>query len=508
MPTPMDANGTTTKRRPGRDDHSGGRNVALFGLICILSLTLYPFRLQVRQTLARPGFTWRLPAQGAESPLDIVENVGLSAPLAFGLALYFRVDRRMRDWTNLLAVLLISAALSYVIETTQLFIPGRYSDFNDVLSNTAGGMLGFLACFVYLRRNLKACLLAYVIHMYIISIPLQWTSSLANWNDSYPLLLGNERTLNRPWVGRVWQLMIADRALTEAEVKELSVPRDPESILGDHLIARYSFGPESPFRDETGSLPDLLIRGTDRPPSDTDGIAVGRDRWLETARPPVALTRRLKRTDQFTLAVTVATGRLDQGGPARIVSFSRSVGDRNFTLGQHHNGLVFRLRTLLTGANGTPPELFVPGVFQDTEPHFVVVTYGGSRVRAYVDGNSSPEALTFSPGAAAFAFLAAPATGRGMNAYNAVYYVLVFVPVGVLVYLTAATLQFKRMAGFVLVLAGSAAACVGFEAMLNLVARQCFDPERVLMGTAVCMTGAACFRAFQHSRGRGVPARA
>lgn len=43
---------------------------------------------------------------------------------------------------------------------------------------------------------------------------------LANWDDDYRLLLGNETTGDRPWVGTLYLVAIYDRALTEAEVTQ------------------------------------------------------------------------------------------------------------------------------------------------------------------------------------------------------------------------------------------------------------------------------------------------
>ena len=42
--------------------------------------------------------------------------------------------------------------------------------------------------------------------------------STGNWNDTYPLLLGNEADLSRQWLGTFHRVAIHDRAFTEAEV--------------------------------------------------------------------------------------------------------------------------------------------------------------------------------------------------------------------------------------------------------------------------------------------------
>ena len=45
-------------------------------------------------------------------------------------------------------------------------------------------------------------------------------ASLASWNVSYPLLFGNERTGDRPWLGRLARVAVFDRALTPSEVRD------------------------------------------------------------------------------------------------------------------------------------------------------------------------------------------------------------------------------------------------------------------------------------------------
>lgn len=42
--------------------------------------------------------------------------------------------------------------------------------------------------------------------------------SLSDWNSTWPLTLGNEATLDRSWLGRMYLVAIYDHALTESEV--------------------------------------------------------------------------------------------------------------------------------------------------------------------------------------------------------------------------------------------------------------------------------------------------
>ena len=74
-------------------------------------------------------------------------NVLLFVPLGVGLALYGLRGKH---------ALLAAFALSVLIESAQLLIPGRDSTIGDVLTNTLGGGIGFASCqyaLVWLRPS-------------------------------------------------------------------------------------------------------------------------------------------------------------------------------------------------------------------------------------------------------------------------------------------------------------------------------------------------------------------
>ena len=79
------------------------------------------------------------------------------------------------------------------------------------------------------------------------------------------------------------------------------------------------------------------------------------------------LCRKLKEGRGLSVEVWLATSDLDQSGPARIISYSLNPEQRNFTLGQQKNSLIFRLRTTETDLNGVFPFNEVEGVFDSSE---------------------------------------------------------------------------------------------------------------------------------------------
>src|SRR6478672_4733448 len=74
---------------------------------------------------------------GSFGTVDALLNVLLFVPLGIGLSLL--------EWSERRAVLAM-CALSIAIEAAQFFvIPGRDSTLGDVLTNTFGGAMGFMA---------------------------------------------------------------------------------------------------------------------------------------------------------------------------------------------------------------------------------------------------------------------------------------------------------------------------------------------------------------------------
>lgn len=75
-----------------------------------------------------------------------------------------------------------------------------------------------------------------------------------------------------------------------------------------------------------------------------------------------------------------------QTGPARIVTLSRDIGQRNFTLGHDGDKYEIRLRTTGTGTNGTPGVATPAGSVRTDRPQHVVYTFKARRAVIYIDG--------------------------------------------------------------------------------------------------------------------------
>jgi glycopeptide antibiotics resistance protein len=124
-------------------------------LICavalVLSVTLFPVPVEARLwRFHRPFSNLHLSPFGTiraqlgfglrhSEARELIGNVALFVPLGFLLPAAARTCRRL--WVTLG----VAAALSVLIETVQALLPSHATDVDDVILNTAGAALGFLA---------------------------------------------------------------------------------------------------------------------------------------------------------------------------------------------------------------------------------------------------------------------------------------------------------------------------------------------------------------------------
>lgn len=68
------------------------------------------------------------------------------------------------------------------------------------------------------------------------------SGDFSNWNPTYPFLIGNERTGNRPWIGKLFLVALYNRALSEEEVVQ-NYRADPlREVSGDDSSGRVLDG--------------------------------------------------------------------------------------------------------------------------------------------------------------------------------------------------------------------------------------------------------------------------
>lgn len=239
----------------------------------------------------------------------------------------------------------------FLVEASQLFIAGRHPRLFDLSIASFAAVLGGGVCLwaqaggSAARRAAGAAAGGISLLLCLSGIALQDGVSLRTWSCAAPLLVGNERTLTRPWAGEIESLTLS---------------------ASDGEVAAYDFA--------TG-LPDATVGP---PMADLGGVLAAEDFAGACAR--------LRDGGAFAIAAVVTPATNDQRGPARIVSQSRDTRNGNLLLGQEDARLVFRIATPSTGPYGAQRAVKTPPVLRPGRAHRVVAQYQRGRVRIAVDG--------------------------------------------------------------------------------------------------------------------------
>ena len=392
--------------------------------VCLIAIvTLFPYTFIARDNLSIIMLLKRS-FEPTSDIYDAISNIVLFLALGFGLAEIF--DRRFLGKLPISIVSLIfSASLSLTVETLQIFLPKRTPSIFDLLTNTTGGVLGTLAfylwesyfssrlsTFKYLAKRwltksrLTFMALSYGGLIFCLMFSLHRTNNLSNWDTTYPLLVGNEGTGDRPWQGMISQVYFANRSLSAPEITQ-ALTRE-KFANSTPWITAYELTGNGDYHDQNGLSPDLERQGYSPKDENENAISLSQQHWLLS--PPVTeLIQSIQQTSQFSLLTTVATLDTSQTGPARIISISPDPFRRNLTIGQQGSRLVVRLRTPLTGTKGNNTELAFPGIFADTNPHQLLFNFDRHSLQLFVDETKEVYTLSLSPEILFFHFL--PAIG-------------------------------------------------------------------------------------------------
>lgn len=397
------------KAAPGTDQFLMG--VFGFYLVYLLFLTLRPFEFSLewaKQFLENPGRSLF-----AFSIYDVVGNIFLFMP--FGALLTATIERRPHT-AGFVLVMVISAGLllSGLIEFTQIFL-NRSPNITDVITNTTGTAIGCAVGLARIReqkavrtgltlfQSPKLRLFVFIIYAFglvgILFAPLR-ENSFEIWRENYPLVLGNEPTNDRPWFGTLHSLVIYDRALSSKEIYRLA----ETTINGLDSRKQLPAGPVVAFGcgEGEGNRIYNLIGDSCHLAMPVDGVGWASDGLglrfsggvVQDKLAGKVLTRRIKESNHFTVALWLKAASIDQQGPARIVGLSPNVNGRNFTLAQQQTDFHFRVRSRLLGWNGSRPALVTHAVLADTSFHHVAATFSPGASVFYYDGIQKGAALS------------------------------------------------------------------------------------------------------------------
>jgi pectate lyase len=111
---------------------------------------------------------------------------------------------------------------------------------------------------------------------------------------------------------------------------------------------------------------------------------------MQSSGPAAKLAGRITRTKQFTVEAWAKPATLNQGGPARLISYSINPFNRNFSFAhgsieEVNRDVVFRLRTTGGTDDNGLPNVVVPSAITEGVSHFVA-TFDGQALRIYKNG--------------------------------------------------------------------------------------------------------------------------
>lgn len=372
-------------------------------LIVLFLFLLMPFHFQVPHSLgaALAGF-WGSDLGSVVGSLHVVMHLLLFIPI--GVWVYvvgLRQGRRARHFALAAAIF-----LALLGESAQLFV-ARGVSLSDMLINCGGIALGLWLGHRYQKSaTFKARIdrltatpvlvggLVLASILLLVGITPFFTS-WKTWDTHYPLLVGNENTGDRPWLGTIYEVAIFDRVLSQEEIKQFSHSSWPEHI--EAPTVHYLFSSENlvleddtllgiegevgreerlvSMQDEAGALE--LVEG---------GLRIKQPATLRSEQPPNALYEAIVASGAMTIFARLKVKDLKAWGPGRIVGLSNDPYSQNVMLGQTGDSLQVRVRNTSFTKSGWPLELVTDGGLRGNTQHAVVVVCTEARTALYLDG--------------------------------------------------------------------------------------------------------------------------
>ena len=417
-----------------------GMRLVILSLVLILAATLFPYSFSL------PG-----PASGNQDSSGFWLHFLLFFPFGFSLSL-FTSERNLKSVNRILVALVTTSILSILTEVLQFFLPSRSVTISDGIGNLFGAFLGY--CFFdYLgaplkrlarvvedklepRLNTRFWVLVYGSYLFFavcisLSLPKSWR--LLNWDQSYPLVLGNESTGDRPWRGNIYSLKILSKTMSLEHVLSFYSTKKVPTRIKDSLLCSYELEGAAPLIDTTGQLPELTAKGKRGSVFYPSNLMAGSDYWLSSHGPSKFLIDEIRKTSEFSIITEIKTAGIKQEGPARIISSSIDQrGNRNFTLAQNTRELVVRLRTISSGGSERIFELRFPNVFTSTSEILqLILTFHQSTVTLFLNETAQIRTIKLSPEVAFFAFFTSIHPDN-INGYSLLYYGMIFIPLGII----------------------------------------------------------------------------
>ena len=403
----------------------------VISLIGICFVTISPFDFLLLERL-----TWQEIANRfiyTTNIKDYVRNIFLFIPL--GISCAGIISSKKYSLSIVIYSFLFSIILSSTIEFIQILLPSRVSSISDIVCNGLGGLTGaILYCYRqefialikgiatrnYQQINLKF-LAAIIVGYYgiiILAIAILINNinfnNFNNWNEKYHLSIGSEVTGQAVWKGYITSLYICDRALNDSEIiPAFAHTHSFFSQLSNLITSLVFLDYRQSYPERTQQLPNFVWQkqslldnpiNTNISNSAIDYLIHHRkvvffkkNQSLISADPVTKLNQKIKRSQEFSLSLILASNKQKQVGPARIVSLANNIHMRNIMIGQEGQDLVFRLRTPTTTIMATRPDFIIPNVFQDRDLHQILITFAKQKLTFYIDSPDNKYTYHFQP---------------------------------------------------------------------------------------------------------------
>lgn len=476
----------------------------------ILFLTMYPFEMgHAKWHGHRPVL---LLGHGGKSggAVDIALNILLFIPFGFGLGSKLL---RSKSWkTALVYTTLAGTLFSYGIELAQLYIPARDSGWNDVVTNTAGSLLGFLIAsliasrlfgmFSGWQRNLQVwlaprrllcVLLVYFAIWFAGSALLEREVGLGNWRTDCFLTFQNDATGRHPWGGKLLQVQIWNRGLSNSTAETLTSTAQAGSA-GDPLV-NIDFARNTAAQEPVSQAHPLSSSSDEDAgyPSHLEAMAGA------SSAPADNLVNSIKQANQFSIRAVLDPAiwpRTD----GRIISLSEATGISDFYVNQEADSLVFWFRTPLT-ARHRALSWKISKALRTDGTRVVLFSYDGSAISCYIDGTRI-ESHPWGAGTALASHFRRYLKQAELKGYRDIYYALVFFPAGALLGIFPA--RFARQAGvFASLVLTMLIAPVFLEWVLIVVSKGPFSGGNVALSVIPAVLGLLWMKADAGSEALG-----
>ncbi|MBK8904175.1 MAG: VanZ family protein [Anaerolineaceae bacterium] len=420
------------------------------GIIIVFLTTLYPFNFQTTSLSNSEYLGGYSLSAGPYS--DIPLNIILFIPYSLGLTKILEQQSKKIKRLTFALVVAAGLTLTLLVEFLQLALPDRTATLSDILSNTFGAGVGYYFYQLFKKRVsllarvkpiitntrlLSGGLLGYLLVLLLSAYWIKSGFQLGDWETNFHLVLGNEKTQDRPWQGEINNLGFFDRALSVDEIEDLFTHSDAEQVSQEHLITFYPITGVNSLSDQVGNSPHLQWKSLENDSLvDTSSNLLDGKHWLETELPVTSLNKRLLASSEFTLFLTVTVLNIDQYGPARILSIGENTFQQNLVIGQNGADLVMRVRAPFTGESGTVPQWTVRNIFINNATYRLVITYDGVSAQVFINDSKVASKIDVIPGAFLGVLLFSPNVAQ-VNALTSrllsiLFYFLVLTPFTVL----------------------------------------------------------------------------